>query len=216
MCSEDNILFRKSVLGPKSVILELGCGISGLPGMAVASRVARYIATDQDYVLKLLRRNLKENSIQLSAPPQQKDSLSAKLGQTKVEAITQMQFLELDWESSGLNSLSALLQDSSGSKVDTILACDCIYNDTLIEPLVRTCATLCSQELRDRPSEKTPKAAICIIAQQLRSPEVFQGWLTQFHRRFRVWRFPDNLLNQGLKQGTGYVIHIGCLRDAIF
>ena len=181
--------------------------------MAVAPRVGRYIATDQEYVLKLLRRNLRENSVHLSAPPQQKDSLSMKHSHTKVKLNTQMEFLELDWESSDLTSFVASLQDSPGSRLDVVLACDCIYNDTLVEPLVRTCIDLCSQELSDSQFEKTSEGALCIFAQQLRSPEVFEEWLTAFNRRFHVWRVPDNLLDKGLRQGSGYVVHIGHLRD---
>ena len=211
--SNANVLFSKSVLGPNSVILELGCGISGLPGMALAPRVSRFIATDQGYVLKLLRRNLEENSIQLSTSPRPKASMSDELSQIKTKPRTQIEFLDLDWEISDLTSLSASLQDSSSYTLDAILACDCIYNDTLIKPFVRACAELCSRKSDHIPSKRMSYGTVCIIAQQLRSSDVFEGWLAEFRRLFQVWRFPDDLLDEGLKLGSGYIVHMGLLRE---
>ena len=215
MCSKDNVFFRKSILGPQSVIIELGCGTSGLPGMAIAPRVGRYIATDQSYVLKLLRRNLKENSLRLRTPSQQKEDLSAKLSRFRSMPETHIDFIELDWELSDLSSLLASVHDGIGNRLNAVLACDCIYNDTLIQPLVQTCAELCRQEQSDDPLSSMSKGPVCVIAQQLRSPEVFEGWLTEFHRRFHVWKLHDTLLDDGLKQDSGYVVHVGILRSSI-
>jgi hypothetical protein len=51
------------------------------------------------------------------------------------------------------------------------------------------------------------------VAQQLRSPDVFDAWLATFHQNFRVWRVPDTLLSEGLRSGSGFVLHFGVLRD---
>lgn len=92
--------------------------------------------------------------------------------------------------------------------IDIVLACDCIYNESLIAQLVRTCAELC-QVVEAKPS-KIP--TICVIAQQLRSPDVFEAWLTTFSESFRVWRVPDSLLSDELKQDSGFVVHIGIIK----
>lgn len=91
--------------------------------------------------------------------------------------------------------------------IDVVLACDCIYNESLVAPFVRTCFELC------RVDEATPskQPTICIIAQQLRSPDVFEAWLTLFIESFRVWRVPEALLSDDLKQNSGFVVHIGII-----
>jgi hypothetical protein len=53
---------------------------------------------------------------------------------------------------------------------------------------------------------------VCIIAQQQRSDEVFEAWLTAFKEPFRVWRVPDELAGEGLKGGEGFMVHVGVLR----
>ena len=53
---------------------------------------------------------------------------------------------------------------------------------------------------------------LCIIAQQLRQLEVFEEWLEAFLQVFRVWRMPEEWGTEGLKAGSGFVVHIGILR----
>lgn len=77
----------------------------------------------------------------------------------------------------------------------------------LVNPFVRTCADIC--QLANADSEQP---TLCIVAQQLRSDVVFEAWLKAFHKLFRVWRMPDDLLIDGLKGGSGFVVHVGILR----
>ena len=92
--------------------------------------------------------------------------------------------------------------------IRAVIACDCIYNEALITPFVRTCVDIC--QLANAHSAEMP--TLCIIAQQLRSDMVFEAWLKAFHRYFKVWRIPDNLLINGLKEGSGFAVHVGILR----
>ncbi|KAK2058862.1 hypothetical protein LY76DRAFT_683755 [Colletotrichum caudatum] len=55
---------------------------------------------------------------------------------------------------------------------------------------------------------------VCIVAQQLRSPDVFEEWARAFHRDFRVWRVPSPLLPEGLRIESEFVVHVGILREA--
>ena len=61
-------------------------------------------------------------------------------------------------------------------------------------------------------SSSAEKPTLGIIAQQLRSDMVFEAWLKAFHNFFKVWRIPDDLLIDGLKEGSGFVVHAGILR----
>lgn len=56
------------------------------------------------------------------------------------------------------------------------------------------------------------KPTICVITQQLRSPDVFEAWLTDFMAAFSVWSVPDAMLTDGLKENSGFVVHVGVLR----
>lgn len=194
-------------------MIELGAGVSGIVALSLAAKIRRYIATDQDYALKLLSQNISENSAverPLATSTKKKQTAKAKRSRdTQLAPPSKIETLVLDWEINSLQSLSALLNHEDGQGgVDAVIACDCIYNDALIEPFVSCCAEICA--LRGPKTSGSP--TICIITQQLRSSEVFESWLQRFHRSFRVWRVPDQLLTPSLTENSGFVVHIGILR----
>ncbi|KAJ9635968.1 Ribosomal protein lysine methyltransferase [Coniosporium tulheliwenetii] len=213
--SPSNILFQTGVLGPESIVLELGCGVSGIVALALAPKVERYIATDQDYVLKLLRQNLAENSPSTTSSTRGSNKRSKSKNHHEPSSSTptaaNIDALALDWEEDDLDSLPALLRQSFQSAqheqrdVDAVIACDCIYNDALIQPFVNTCAELCALRANsDSQSDSengdgSARPTVCVVAQQVRSAEVFEAWLEAFVGRFRVWRVPDELLTEGLR-----------------
>lgn len=207
-----NILFQSSVLDESSIVLELGSGISGIIAISLARRICRYIVTDQEYVFKLLKANIEDNS------PRGKGSCShiaehhgkAHVSNSNACTRSKIMVLALDWESSMVSSLPTMMgTDSAVSQaIDAVIACDCIYNESLIDPFVRTCAEIC--QLASAGSARKPM--LCIVAQQLRSDMVFEAWLKAFHKLFKVWRMPDDLLIDGLKDGSGFVVHVGILR----
>ena len=203
----ENILFKTSVLGKASQVLELGCGISGVLAISLAPKVRRYIATDQSYVFKLLKQNLDTNTLKRKDPGNAKRRAKSVDPFVPVNSIVDV--LTLDWESSSVTNLPQL--SGGGSRdglqaINAIIACDCIYNETLIEPFVRTCAQTCQMTSVGTPT-------ICVIAQQLRSDSVFEEWLSTFLKAFRIWRIPDELLIEELRQGSGFVVHIAILRQ---
>ena len=114
----------------------------------------------------------------------------------------------LDWETDEVTP--SLTGSEDKSSFDAVIACDCIYNDVLIDPLVQTCIDVC--KLRASDATRNEEFTVCIVAQQLRSAEVFEGWLKAFHKAFRVWRLPNEELIDGLKEDSGFVLHIGVLR----
>ncbi|TIC95850.1 hypothetical protein CH35J_008283 [Colletotrichum higginsianum] len=150
-------------------------------------------------------------------------------------------FQPLDWE---LDTPDPSLTGSSTIRsFDAIVCCDCIYNEALVAPLVSATADLARLRHRERedraeardsannnallqdhhssafsssPSSHADRSepCVCIVAQQLRSPDVFEEWARAFHRDFRVWRVPDALLPEGLRIDSGFVVHVGILREA--
>jgi hypothetical protein len=171
--------------------------------------VHSYILTDQNYVLKLLNQNLAENKLSYATAPRGRKSASkdkaavlSAASQT-VKTAGNVTATTLDWEIDEVSSLTT----ASTKSFDVVIACDCIYNDALIAPLVQTCADVC--RLRDG-SEEEP--TLCIIAQQLRSSEVFESWLVAFQAVFRVWRIPDEMISKELGSDSGFVVHFGILR----
>ena len=207
MAWPENILLQSGVLGQNSSILELGCGTAGIVAMTMVPRVARYIATDQEYVFKCLRQNIEQNTLAPKPAKAPKHRTLDKHSTSTSSPSSKIQILALDWEKNQLAGLSNLLQlDEEPGRVDAVVACDCIYNEVLVEPFVRTCTELCGQLALQKPT-------VCIVAQQLRSHAVFEAWLGALHKAFRVWRVPDHLLTDKLKAGFGYAVHVAILRD---
>jgi len=194
------------VLNKGSHVLELGCGVSGLIGLVLAPKVQTYVATDQEYVLKYLRRNISENLVEVDSPAKSRKS-RAKVA-TNSQPADNIVVKALDWES---DSLSRLYTDlglkSSDDFISLLISCDCIYNEALVRPFVDTCKDIC----RMAPSSTT---TICVVAQQLRSSDVFESWLKTFHSYFRVWRLPDGYLSPKLAGNSGFVVHIGVIRES--
>lgn len=206
----DNPLWTSGVLSPASSVLELGCGISGLNGLVLAPLVARYILTDQSYVARLVEKNINENS-PLGNPKQPGTTSQKRKGKpSAVHSRAELRFQPLDWE---LDEVTPSLTGSEKDKsFDTVIACDCIYNDTLIRPLVQTCADVC--KLRSADDNTSSEPTICLVAQQLRDPEIFEAWIKEFSKYFRIWRVPDNTLTEELRSNPGFVVHLGILQDA--
>ena len=223
-----NALWTSGSLTNDSIVTELGCGISALIPLTLAPAVQHYIATDQEYVRRLFRTNLDENANtaskakgKSSTKGKAKKQGSTKSASTAASASnSNITFTTLDWELDQPDLLKGCIETDSRAAededkgFDLLLSCDCIYNDALVAPFVRTCAEIC----RLRPSYSAGvesdgrQPTVCIIAQQQRSPEVFEEWLRETLREFRVWRLSDEVLGEGMKSGTGYLVHLLLMR----
>lgn len=203
-----NFLADAGYISASSIALELGTGVSGVVALTLAPKINKYIATDQDYVIRLLRRNIAENT-PLTTAAKKTNTKSRRSQSAREQPHGSVETLELDWELDSVSALPSVLgHDRDGNGVDLIIACDCIYNDALIEPLNNTCAQIC----RLRPRDQGEKPTVCVVAQQLRSPDIFESWLRSFHRLFHVWRVPDQHLTEPLRENTGFIVHIGVVR----
>ena len=185
------ILSSANILHGESNVVELGCGITGLIGILLAPQVGSYVLTDQAYVMKTLHQNIEAN---LSIAKSRKGG-----GPYAKKART----APLDWETDrpSLEGLGLRTSDH----IDLVVACDCIYNEYLIEPLVTSLVDICRLNPEDR------QAAV-LVAQQLRSEEIFEQFIAAFSTRFDVWRVTDEHLSPELGAGSGYAIHLGLLK----
>jgi predicted nicotinamide N-methyase len=203
MVSDANLFFDALLLSSASNVLELGCGISGLLALVLAPRVKRYIATDQEYVLKGMRQNIAANDAPPKGPSRTGKHSRTAVAQPRREIVTKA----LDWENDSVSRLYHDLGFEADEALHMVIACDCIYNEALIEPFVTTCADICALGPSAAPT-------LCVVAQQLRSADVFEAWLRAFHDKFHVWRVDDEHLPPDLASGSGFVVHVGILRSA--
>jgi hypothetical protein len=238
--SPTNPLWTYSLLSSRSVVAELGCGISALVALALAPSVQHYLATDQEYVRRVFRTNLDTNASVTSAGSasgQQKgsktrgSSRSTSKGKQPSRTASNITFTTLDWELDQPELLKECIESQSSGHAgddeggeeedpgfDLLLSCDCIYNEALVAPFVRTCADICRLRPAYEPSsEETSQSSlqptVCIVAQQQRAPEVFETWLRETLREFHVWRLSDEVLGDGLQGGTGYLVHLLLARE---
>lgn len=198
LASPENPLFKTGVLDSTSIVLELGSGISGLIPLGISSQVQRVVATDQHYSLKLLQDNIQSN---IPAKRAKRGSVASNID-----------ILALDWETHDTTGFLRMHDLENG--VDAIFVCDCIFNYALIAPLVETCRDICQTRKvasREQDSQQL-QPTLCVIAQQLRQPDVFEQWLKEFLKVFKVWRVPEDMLTQELKQGSPFAVHVGVLR----
>ena len=195
-------MWKQSILTNEATIVELGCGVSGLIGLSMAPLVSRYILTDQSYVMKLLRQNLILN--QASSPksaPRKGKSLA------KVQSKFIPETLKLDWEEDSVINVSKALRDDES--LTLLVACDCIYNDFLVKPFVQMCLDICALQSAVQPQAPT----VFLVAQQLRSDEVYLEWIRAMTTGFHIWRIPDESLSEELRGGSGYVVHLAFRKD---
>ncbi|KAI4721158.1 hypothetical protein E4T48_02544 [Aureobasidium sp. EXF-10727] len=200
LVSPTNILAQHGIVSAQSSVLELGSGIAGIVPLTLAPLVQQYIATDQVYALKLLKENIDQNTAPMQSGVKNKKSSK----KTSPLPSSNIQVLSLDWETDDVDSF--LKSNNAPEGVDMVVACDCIYNYALIKPFVQTCVDVCRTRTDERPT-------VCVIAQQLRQPDVFEEWLEEFRKHFRTWRLSDDVLTEPLKENSGFMVHVGVLRE---
>jgi hypothetical protein len=202
LINKENLLWQNSILSDEATIVELGCGISGLIGLSMAPLLTQYILTDQSYVMKQLRQNVAANQPLSSRNMPQKGKSSAD---GRLSAVPET--LTLDWETDSAINVRNTLGDCHD--LTLLVACDCIYNDFLVKPFVQMCLDICA--LRSEAQSQTP--TFVLVAQQLRSDEVFLEWLRIMTADFHVWRVPDDCLSNELQSGSGYIMHLALKKE---
>lgn len=142
--------------GLSGLVIELGCGISGINSCLLANspKIDKVVSTDQFHILKLLRKNI-ESNYQGNC-------------RHKIETCC------FDWEDieQGEFNLSQVVRN--GQKPNFIIGCDVVYNDYLVRPLVSTLVRL---------SDDT---TVILIAIQIRLIDNLELFLTELLDHFDV------------------------------
>ncbi|KAK4191989.1 ribosomal lysine N-methyltransferase 5 [Podospora australis] len=233
-----NPLFTSGILSSDSFVCELGCGISPIVALTLAPKISRYVLTDQPYVAKFVEQNIQENQSSITHRSSNSKGSHKKTkagggggkraggpaasGGSGVSTAAgngdgdggKIHFAPLDWETDEVTP-ALTGRTSSQKSFDVVLACDCIYNEALIDPFVTACADLCRLREEDESEASSSAPCVCVIAQQLRDEEIFESWMTRFCKDFKAWRVPDHLLVEGLRSGSGFAVHIGVLKERV-
>ncbi|KZV62764.1 hypothetical protein PENSPDRAFT_657887 [Peniophora sp. CONT] len=152
-------------------VVELGAG-TGLLGAALGPLFAQYTATDIPALVPLLQKNLTDAKGDVSA-------------------------CALDWTFPVARQLP---DDLLREPLDLVLAVDCIYNPSLVPPLLNTISQLCA-----------PNHTVVLVVSELRSEDVMrefvEGWL---QREVEGWRIHSvNGEGEGCLLGARYAMWVG-------
>lgn len=202
---------------PNSIVMELGCGINPLIALTVGDRVPiQYFATDQEYTLKLFSKNLHANTpksgVRLGADT---TTITREKETRQSRGTSTVDVCALDWErddpvrgqpwSRIQPSNANNIDDPSG--IDVLLACDCIYNESLVKAFVDTCIDICTMRRGRTPTR-------CLVIQQLRSSDVVLDWMLLMLRSFELFRIRDEYLPCRLTPSHGFVVYLATLIEA--
>lgn len=201
LADKSNSLWSNGLLHTGATIVELGCGIAGLVGCVLARHVSCYVLTDQEYLMKILKENVQANAI-LPAHLKVKGRNIMGPASVPTTSVSSVKTLALNWEDVDVSALDEVLFHEQA--IDMVIACDCIFNDYLLEPFVDVCEKISERNVASKP--------IILIAQQLRSDEVFSTFMGLLNHRFNIWRLSDLCLPSTLQSGSGFAIHIAILR----
>lgn len=157
-------LFDRNTL-KEAKVLELGAGI-GFLACALVPLVKQYTVTDIEDMVPLLRKNVVR-------------ALDAA-------DLSHLTTTDLDWVQLHATSPARRhLVFKRDEGYDLILCCDCIFNPSLVPPLVAT-INYCSTD------DKT----IVMIVVELRQEDVLREFLDQWlaSGHWQIWRLPERYL----------------------
>ncbi|KAA1075308.1 hypothetical protein PGT21_033498 [Puccinia graminis f. sp. tritici] len=185
-------------------ILELGAGTGSLgilcAGMFPPESRASWTVSDQFDLLAIIARNFSHNQIGFST--------SGPRGSDREESGVRFSVEEIDWvevEKQWLKTQDIHQPRVQGNETkadrraryDLILAVDCLYNESLILPLLRTIDHLASVESDGCCSRTGP--TLVIVLSELRSSEVVESFVRHWLALGPTWsifRLPSSLLHR--------------------
>lgn len=220
-------LMDMTLLVNSTQILELGSGTGCLSilshSMFPSDSRSSWTCSDQFELLNNLSRNLIHNQIQFSTPTSVTNYSSDHPRLVTIEEIDWLQ-VETVWEKTRSSHLHRANHgdDQSGqnlkrsSHYDLILAVDCLYNESLTLPLIRTIDHFSHAGDEEDPSSssssKKSSPTLVLIVSELRSDEVLTGFLRDWLELVPAWnifRVSDEALRQDLNlniSGPNYVV----------
>ncbi|KIY53014.1 hypothetical protein FISHEDRAFT_34178 [Fistulina hepatica ATCC 64428] len=174
-------------------VLELGSGIGLLP-IVLGPLVQRFIATDIQHLLPLIRKNLTLNSSRTA------NVLVEELDWERIHAVpaSLRHRFSLPFDPPPDSESTALVQ-ADACYPDIIISVDCIYHPRLVPPLVSTLTHFTE-----------PGHTVVVIVCELRAEDVLREFLQQWlasDDAWEVWRAGDGN-GEGLL-GNPYVVWVG-------
>ncbi|SCV00690.1 LAME_0G11364g1_1 [Lachancea meyersii CBS 8951] len=156
---------------PLRQIVELGCGVAGILGIALGNYVDKYVLTDQKALLDRLKHNVAHNIDELRLRGMDSTTLGFA-SPRKTPLKTQMDVLCLDWEKLDPRpaNLHNLLKPDRRAIV-TIISVDVVYNEYLIEPFLRIVQGLM------RAYKELGHVSTALVGVQLRDQDIIQTFL---------------------------------------
>lgn len=169
-----------------SVIVELGTGISGIGPIVLGDKVNRYIATDQEHLLKLLKHNIDENMVS-----------TRYFGKNSIKLHPVIDITEFDWEyPQTIENFEGKISNIGENGI--VIACDTIYNDYLIPHFVNAVNSVLNC---------MGSGSILLVAQQLRCEEILESALNALILSgLTCYSIPDGLLSEKLIDG--FSVHL--------
>lgn len=172
-------LFNKEVLSTANV-LELGSG-TGLLSLILAPFTHHYTCTDLPDLVPLIRKNISINSKLLVDCPNRLsyDALDWNDVQNCPPATRERLFLKNHFN----NNASQMDRNQENSPgYDLILVVDCVYNPSLIPPLLTTIDLY-----------TTPERSTVLVVMELRDEDVVREFLTQWGQMagWKLWSIGD-------------------------
>lgn len=216
------------IITPESSVLELGSGIAGLLAVSVGVNVKKWVCTDIETMLKGLRENIRDNLPEswteardgvFEQGTSKKRVIAKKRGKSSGASEQGIAFSSkrievgcLNWETDDIEHHPSLTENGRFLPLDLLVCSDCVYNYDLIPPLVSVLVAASQQSYR---AGKLPKALVVL---EVRSEDVLETWLKEFHTYFHCGRLRIELLGQGWESNGGEtgVAFLGVLREHYF
>ncbi|KAI7957713.1 hypothetical protein MJO29_005930 [Puccinia striiformis f. sp. tritici] len=203
-------------LTSSSRILELGAGTGCLSilceGMFPPDSSASWNVSDQFDLLAIIARNLAHSRIAFSTGLPSREQPRAR---HTVEEVDWME-VEKQWLREHANPRPNNEQAKGLSRYDLILAVDCLYNESLILPLLRTIDHFASIQAPSHPSSDVPThPTLVLVVSELRSSEVVEAFVRHWLALGPTWsifRLPAAYLRSDLNLNIAkshYVVWCG-------
>ncbi|KAK5053268.1 hypothetical protein LTR84_002242 [Exophiala bonariae] len=205
LSSFPSVLTDLHTLHTSSVIVELGCGLTGLIGRVLSRSVRRYVLTDQPLIVKHLKANLIDGALADTSTCTKSKKKSTTTKQDVLQAMP------LDWENDAATNLKTSLP--ADAEIDLLILCDCVYNEYLVKPLVQTCVDTCMLGSGAGDRSLRGKQTVVLVAQQLRSDVIFELFLETMMEKFEMWRVPEERLAVNLAPTSGYAVHLAVMKN---
>lgn len=177
---------------------------TGLLGLVVAPWVQRYITTDLDYLLPLIRKNITHNKANILHELSKSSGFALQPDTITVDSLDWIQLLHTSpasrYQLFRLPPPNQSISTPNAQVLDLIFVVDCIFNPSLLPGLVETIDHFA-----------VPGRTKVVVAVELRSEEVIRDFLELWLGKggWEVWRVGDLSDGNGERLDVSFAIWVG-------